>query len=86
MDLLSISPRLEPIRALHMTFHAIYENGVFRPVGEVNLPDRCEVEVEIRQITEPPPVPTLDDVYAILGRRHASGEHDLAERHNEHQP
>jgi hypothetical protein len=25
-------------------------------------------------------------VYAILGRRHSSGEHDLAERHNEHQP
>jgi len=69
-----------------MTFHAIYENGVFRPVDKVNLPDRCEVEVEIRQITEPPKVPTLDDVYAILGRRHASGEHDLAERHNEHQP
>lgn len=69
-----------------MTFHAIYENGVFRPVEKLNLPDRCEVEVEIRQITESPEVPTLDDVYAILSERFNSGEHDLAERHNEHQP
>lgn len=29
---------------------------------------------------------SLDDVYAILGRRYASGEHDVAARHDEHQP
>jgi len=69
-----------------MTFHAIYENGVFRPTGAVDLPDPCEVEVDIRQVREEPSQPSLDDVYAILGKRHASGEHDLAERHNEHQP
>jgi hypothetical protein len=50
------------------------------------LPDPCNVEVEIRQIEEEPAQPSLDDVYAILGRRHASGEPDLAERHDEHQP
>ena len=65
---------------------AIYENGVFRPTEPVNLPDRCEVEVEVRTVKERPSIPSLDDVYEILGRRHASGEHDLAERHNEHQP
>jgi predicted DNA-binding antitoxin AbrB/MazE fold protein len=69
-----------------MTIHAVYENGVFRPTVKVDLPDACEVEVEIRQINAEAKIPTLDDVYAILGRRHASGEHDLAERHNEHQP
>jgi predicted DNA-binding antitoxin AbrB/MazE fold protein len=69
-----------------MTIRAIYENGVFRPTEKVNLPDRCEVEVEIRQVKEPSGIPTLDDVYEILGRRYATGEHDLAERHNEHQP
>jgi len=69
-----------------MTIHAIYENGVFRPIGEVDIPDPCRVEIEVRQIKQEPSVPTLDDIYAILGRRHASGEHDLAERHNEHQP
>jgi predicted DNA-binding antitoxin AbrB/MazE fold protein len=71
-----------------MMIRAIYENGVFRPMKteKVDLPDPCEVEVEVRQVKEAPKVPTLDDVYEILGRRHTTGEHDLAERHNEHQP
>jgi predicted DNA-binding antitoxin AbrB/MazE fold protein len=69
-----------------MTIHAVYENGVFRPTVKVDLPEACEVEVEIRQINAKANIPTLDDVYAILGRRHASGQHDLAARHNEHQP
>lgn len=70
---------------MSQTIHAVYENGVFRPTEKVDLPDACEVEVEVRQVNEPK-TPTLDDVYAILGRRHSSGEDDLAERHNEHQP
>ena len=69
-----------------MTYHAVYENGVFRPVGEVDLPDPCDVEVEIRQVKGEPANPSLDDVYAILSERFNSGEHDVAERHNEHQP
>ncbi|MCB1919270.1 MAG: DUF104 domain-containing protein [Candidatus Competibacteraceae bacterium] len=24
------------------TLHAIYENGIFRPIEPVNLPDTCE--------------------------------------------
>ena len=66
--------------------HAIYENGVFRPIQPVNLPDRCEVEVEIHTVKTERQPPSLDDVYAILGRRHSSGEHDVAARHDEHQP
>jgi predicted DNA-binding antitoxin AbrB/MazE fold protein len=31
--------------------HAVYEHGVFRPVQPVDLPDGCEVEVEIRALT-----------------------------------
>ena len=69
-----------------MTIRAVFENGVVRPTDKVDLPDRCEVEVEVRQVGGVPRVPTLDDVYEILGRRHATGEHDLTERHNEHQP
>ena len=69
-----------------MTIHAIYENGVFRPTDQVNLPDRTEVEVEIRQVKEPRGIPTLDDVYAILSKRYNSGESDVAARHNDHQP
>jgi predicted DNA-binding antitoxin AbrB/MazE fold protein len=66
--------------------HAIFENGVFRPIEPVSLPDRSEVEFEFRTIKTEPPQPSLDDVYAILGRRHSSGEHDVAARHDEHQP
>jgi predicted DNA-binding antitoxin AbrB/MazE fold protein len=66
--------------------HAIYENGVFRPIQPVSLPERCEVEVEIHTVKPGQERPTLDDVYAILGRRHSSGEHDVAARHDEHEP
>ena len=69
-----------------MTIHAIFENGVFRPVEAVNLPDRCQVEVEVRAITSQNATPSLDDVYAILNKRFDSAEHDVAARHDEHQP
>jgi predicted DNA-binding antitoxin AbrB/MazE fold protein len=72
------------------TIHAIFENGVFRPVEPVDLPDRCEVEVEVRQVKEeleqPPMSEGLAQVYAILGERYDSGQPDTAARHNEHQP
>lgn len=65
------------------TIHAVYENGVFRPVEAVNLPEHTSVELQVK---ETPKIPSLDDVYAILGRSYSTGERDLAERHNEHQP
>lgn len=65
---------------------AIYENGVFRPTQPVDLPDRCEVVVEIRTVKTEPQQPSLDDVYSILNERFDSGEHDVAARHDEHQP
>ena len=66
--------------------HAIYENGIFRPVESVDLPESCEVEVEIRHVAAKPSKPSLEDIYAILSQRFDSGEHDVADRHNEHQP
>jgi predicted DNA-binding antitoxin AbrB/MazE fold protein len=42
-----------------MTIHAVYENGIFRPTEKVDLPDRCEVEVEIRQVKGPPAISAL---------------------------
>jgi predicted DNA-binding antitoxin AbrB/MazE fold protein len=69
-----------------MTVRAVFENGVFRPIEPVSLPERCEVEVEVRQVKEESKIPTLDDVYAILSKRFDSGESDVAARHNEHQP
>jgi predicted DNA-binding antitoxin AbrB/MazE fold protein len=73
------------------TVHAIYENGVFRPVGPVSLPENTPVELEVRipadQEPVPPPMsPALTKVYEILGRRYSSGHTDTAARHNEHQP
>jgi predicted DNA-binding antitoxin AbrB/MazE fold protein len=73
-------------KAVSLTVHAIYENGVLRPTEKVDLPDGCEVQVEIRTVKESPMAPTLDDVYEILGRRYNSGHADTAARHNEHQP
>jgi predicted DNA-binding antitoxin AbrB/MazE fold protein len=78
-----------------MTIHAIFENGVFRPIGKVDLPDRCAVEFEPRVVAKTvadqiaalrTTDPELADVYDVLGRRYRSGHHDTAERHNEHQP
>jgi predicted DNA-binding antitoxin AbrB/MazE fold protein len=66
--------------------HAIYEDGVFRPLQPVNLPNACEVEFEPRVVGAHEPTAGLDDIYAILSERYDSGETDVAARHNEHQP
>jgi predicted DNA-binding antitoxin AbrB/MazE fold protein len=68
------------------SIHAIFENGVFRPVGQVDLPDPCEVEFEPRLVQPSAADPGMDEIYAILAERFDSGESDVAARHNEHQP
>ena len=35
-----------------MVIHAVYENGVFRPIQTVELPESCHVELSIHM---PPP-------------------------------
>ena len=70
-----------------MTVKVIYENGVFRPTGPVDLPERARVEFEPTVVGA-----SSDDraaqqqIYELLGRSLPSGEKDVAERHNEHQP
>jgi predicted DNA-binding antitoxin AbrB/MazE fold protein len=69
------------------TIHAVYESGVFRPLDAVELPERTEVEFEPRPVAQTEDHNgRLDGIYAILGERYQSGEHDVAARHNEHQP
>lgn len=68
------------------TIHAVYENGVFRPLEAVDLPEAAEVLLEAR-----PAVPRLSPeararVLAVLAQRFDSGETDVAARHDEHQP
>jgi predicted DNA-binding antitoxin AbrB/MazE fold protein len=61
---------------------AVYENGVFRPVGPVDLPENTRVRVAV-------PAPdgrSLADAREILSRRYASGARDTAARHDDHQP
>jgi len=71
------------------TIHAIFENGVFKPVAPVELPDRCEVEFEPRVVTPDHQEAAGNDlandlVFGVLDQRYDSGHHDTAERHNEH--
>ena len=69
------------------TIHAVYESGVFRPLEAVELPERTEVEFEPRPVSQQEVgADGLEGIYAILGERYASGEHDVAARHDEHQP
>lgn len=68
------------------TVHAIYENGVFRPTEPVELPEASHVVFEPKLVQPEQPAPSLDDVYALLSRRFNSGQHDVAARHDEHQP
>ncbi|MFL5245103.1 MAG: antitoxin family protein [Gemmataceae bacterium] len=67
------------------TIHAIYENGVFRPLDPVDLPEHARVRVEPDE-----PLNDLvdgdDAINNILSRRYRSGHSDTAARHDEHQP
>ena len=64
------------------TIQAVYENGVFRPLEQVDLPEHALVLVEAA-LAEDGSTREEDE---ILSRRYRSGHHDTAERHNEHQP
>lgn len=66
--------------------HAIYENGVFRPLDPVELPEACQVTFEPKVVSDTPTSAGLDELYAILNQRFASGQADVAARHDEHQP
>ncbi len=69
------------------TIPAIFEGGGFRPLEKVDLPEQARVE---EAIVEPATKEAADDnlrsLYEIMSRRFRSGRHDLAARHNEHQP
>ncbi len=69
------------------TVRAIYENGIFRPLDPVDLPEASEVVLTPELVV---PLPLVDraamaKVYEVLSQRFDSGEHEVAERHNEHQ-
>ena len=71
-----------------MTVKAIYENGMFRPLTPVSLPEKAEVEVVLPEDQEEfaRRERARLEVMEIMSRRYRSGQSDTAERHNEHQP
>jgi predicted DNA-binding antitoxin AbrB/MazE fold protein len=78
------------------TIRVVFEDGVFRPLVPVILPEHAEFDVEPRPVI----LPTNENgterafgseegmrkVYEILSERFDSGYTDTAARHNEHQP
>ena len=57
------------------------------PLDTVELPERTEVEFAPRPVVQPEVLDGhLDGIYAVLGERYQSGEHDAAARHNARQP
>ncbi len=63
--------------------HAIYENGVFRPMQPVDLPERCEVEVDIRAVNRESPDRNPDDANGVRGRCYSTHKRGVAARPNE---
>jgi predicted DNA-binding antitoxin AbrB/MazE fold protein len=65
-------------------FHAIYENGIFRPIEPVDLPDACEVEISVQSRRTTMQRPTLARL-AEIGRRFPANPElpeDLAAQHD----
>jgi predicted DNA-binding antitoxin AbrB/MazE fold protein len=73
------------------TIRARWEQGVFRPIRPVNLPEATEVEVVVPaaapdEVETPKQKRDREEILEILSRSYNSGQTDTAERHNEHQP
>ena len=68
------------------TITAIYENGVFRPLEKVDLPDHARVRVIVDDDSQSAGSPGLAAIYEVMAERYDSGHHDTAEGHNELQP
>jgi predicted DNA-binding antitoxin AbrB/MazE fold protein len=73
-----------------MVVKAIYEDGVFKPIDKVSLPEHTHVEFEPRvtpqEVNFSPE--GMEKIYEIMSMRFddPNSPGDLAERHNEHQP
>ena len=46
--------------------HAIYEDGVFRPLDSVDLPNHTKVEFVPRPVSDSENAENLDGIYAVL--------------------
>ena len=67
---------------------AIYEQGVFRPLEKINLPEHTSVELQFQDRV---PATALEDepqsaLWTLLKQRFEGDDPRVSERHNEHQP
>lgn len=76
------------------TIQAVYENGVFRPLEPVNLPEACKVRLHAEsseaheragEAVEAAARAADTEIHGMLRQRFRSGKPDLSARHNEHQ-
>jgi len=79
-------PRVPAPALLSLTVRAIYERRVFRTREPIDLPEQSVVEFEPRPVPDDRQPETFDAVNEYLSRRDRAGQHDIAERHYEHQP
>jgi hypothetical protein len=70
------------------TIHGKIRGRVINLDEDPGLSEDQEVEVRVMVVPQDRPSmsPGLAQIYAILGERFESGQHDVAERHDEHQP
>lgn len=70
------------------TINAIYKDGIFQPTEPVELANDSHVRLQVEPVEAPSPDKEngMQAIYEIMARRFRSGQRDLAERHNEHQP
>jgi len=73
------------------TLHGKVHGRTIELNEDPGVPEGQEVEIQMKVIPPPAPnkptmTPGLAEIYAILGERFDTGETDIAERHNEHQP
>ena len=69
-----------------LTIRAVFENGVFRPLEKVELPEHGQFEFEPRPLPLRGDETDMNSIYRIMSRRHASGHPDTAANHDDHQP
>ena len=71
-----------------MTIKAVYENGLFKPIDRVVLPEHTRVDVSLPSATDitEDPVQRQAALWKMLDQRFDGGDPRVAERHNEHQP
>ncbi len=67
------------------TVRGIVDHDTIRLVTPLSLPQGAEIEFEPRIVQDKPKSPPTE-LYRLLDQRFDSGQHDIAARHNEHQP